>query len=260
MCLNGTQVPCEVPSPPNHTTRKGWPHHRDLRPALFSKSDVGSFTPHKNKSVKVLWDGTYGFSSLSEKTRKSKHLQMSLQRQHFGLQFGRKLRRPPECWSGRGLNPRPPVRQTDALPTELTRPCLGFVHTIPDSFCFRIGLRFTQMTGDFSVLSVTERSYAVPISKVESRAIFVWPWRMVSVSVRHLFYQPMDEKIKTWTLRFPAKENPNMDKVLFDWPIVLQYDVKAKNRLISRKFSGIKFFHLIVRLTNEKPRAFVSVP
>ena len=53
------------------------------------------------------------------------------------------------------------------------------------------------------------------------RAIFVWPWKMVSVSVRYLFYQPMDEKIKTWTLRFPAKENPNMDKVLFDWPIVL---------------------------------------
>ena len=29
---------------------------------------------------------------------------------------------------------------------------------------------------------------------------------MVSVSVRYLFYQPIDEKIKTWTLRFPAKE------------------------------------------------------
>ena len=26
-----------------------------------------------------------------------------------------------ECWSGRGLNPRPPARQTGALPTELTR-------------------------------------------------------------------------------------------------------------------------------------------
>ena len=34
--------------------------------------------------------------------------------------------------------------------------------------------------------------------------------------------------IKTWPLRFPAKENPNMEKALFDWPIVLQYDVKAK--------------------------------
>ena len=40
---------------------------------------------HKNKSVKRLRDETYGFSSLSEKTRKSNHLQMSLQRQHFLL-------------------------------------------------------------------------------------------------------------------------------------------------------------------------------
>ena len=82
---------------------------------------------------------------------------------------------------------------------------------------------------------------------------------MVSVSVRYLFYQSMDEKIKTWTLLFPAKENPNMEKALFDWPIVLQYDVKAKYRLISRKFSGMKFFHRSARLTNHRPRAFVSV-
>ena len=82
---------------------------------------------------------------------------------------------------------------------------------------------------------------------------------MDSVSVRNLIYQPMDEKIKTWLLRFPAKENPNMDKSLFNWPIVLQYDVKVKNRLISRKFSGMKFFYPSVRLTNQKPRAFVSV-
>ena len=81
---------------------------------------------------------------------------------------------------------------------------------------------------------------------------------MISVSVRYLFYQPMDENIKTWPLRFLAKENPNVEKALFDWPIVLQYDVKAKYRLISRKFSGMKFFHPSVRLTNQKPRAFVS--
>ena len=44
----------------------------------------------------------------------------------------------------------------------------------------------------------------------------------------------MDEKIKTWPLSFPVKENPDMEKALFDWPIiVLQYDVKAKYRLIS---------------------------
>ena len=67
----------------------------------------------------------------------------------------------------------------------------------------------------------------------------------------------MDEKIKTWTLRFPAKENPNMEKALFDWPIVLQYDVKAKDPLISRKFSGMKFFYAGVLLTNQKPHTFV---
>ena len=45
---------------------------------------------------------------------------------------------------------------------------------------------------------------------------------MVSVSVRCLFCQPVDEEIKTWTLRFPTKENPNIEKALFDWPIVLK--------------------------------------
>ena len=45
--------------------------------------------------------------------------------------------------------------------------------------------------------------------------------------------------IKTWPLRFPAKENPNLEKALFDWPIVLQHDVKAVYRLISGKFSDI---------------------
>ena len=69
--------------------------------------------------------------------------------------------------------------------------------------------------------------------------------------VRYLFHQPISEKIKTWTLRFPAKENPNMVKSLFDWPIVLQYDVKAKYRLISRKFLGMTFFHPSVRLTTK---------
>ena len=100
----------------NDVMCEGWPHHRGLRPLLFSNSGVGSFTSHKNKSVKVLWDGTYGFSSLSEKTRKSNHLQMSLQRQHFLLSYFKD----PECWSGRGSNPWPPAQQTGALPTEQT--------------------------------------------------------------------------------------------------------------------------------------------
>ena len=51
-----------------------------------------------------------------------------------------------------------------------------------------------------------------------------------------LFNQPMDDRIRTWTLRFPAKENPSIEKALIDWPNVLQYDVKAKYQLISSKF------------------------
>ena len=51
-----------------------------------------------------------------------------------------------------------------------------------------------------------------------------------------------------------------MKKALFDWPIVLRYDVKAKYRLISRKFFAcMKFFQPSVCLTNQNPRAFVSV-
>ena len=50
-----------------------------------------------------------------------------------------------------------------------------------------------------------------------------------------------------------------VEKALFDWPIVLQYDVKAKYWLISRKFSGMTFFHSRVCSTNQKPRTFVSL-
>ena len=95
---------------------------------------------------------------------------------------------------------------------------------------------------------------------VGSRLFYgVGNYLVVSASVRCLCYQPMDEKIKTWTLRFPTKENPNMEKALFDSPIVLQCDVRAKHRLIFRKFSSMKFFYPSVRLTKQKPRAFVSV-
>ena len=113
--------PYPIPQPVkvDHTTglstRKGWPYHRALRPLLFSNSGVGSFTSHKNKSLKVLWDGIYGFSSLSEKTRKSFAdviTKAALSSQLF---------KDPECWSGRGLNLRPPARRTGSLPTELTR-------------------------------------------------------------------------------------------------------------------------------------------
>ena len=40
---------------------------------------------------------------------------------------------------------------------------------------------------------------------------------------------------------FPPKRTL-MEKALFDWPIVLQYNVKARHRLISRKFFGHEVF------------------
>ena len=101
--------------------------------------------------------------------------------------------------------------------------------------------------------TIREKGYENWLS---DRAISVWPWKMVSVSVCYLFYQPMDEKIKTWPLRFPAKENPHMEKTLFDWPIVLQYNVKARHRLIPRKLFGHEVFS---PECFEKPRVFVSV-
>ena len=77
----------------------------------------------------------------------------------------------------------------------------------------------------------------------------------------------MDEKNKTWTLFFPAKENPNIEKAFFDWPIALQYDFKA----IFRKFFGHEVFSAVRLLNQPKGRCvcirsmnqsngFISVP
>ena len=40
---------------------------------------------------------------------------------------------------------------------------------------------------------------------------------------------------------FPPKKTL-MEKALFDWPIVLQHNVKARHQLISRKFFGHEVF------------------
>ena len=91
------------------------------------------------------------------------------------------------------------------------------------------------------------------------RAIFVWPWKniMVSVSVRYyLFCQPINVKIKTWSLRFPAKENPNMEKI---GQLCCSMTSKRSIDWFLESTSGVKCFHSSVRLTNQKPRAFVSV-
>ena len=53
----------------NDVMSEGWPQDRGLRPLLFSNSGVGSFTSHKNQVSVSTLNGTYGFSSLSEKTK-----------------------------------------------------------------------------------------------------------------------------------------------------------------------------------------------
>ena len=71
----------------NDVMCEGWPQHRGLRSLLFSNSGMGSFTFHKNQISVSAVRRDLRFSSLSEKTRKSNRLQMSLQRQHFLLSY-----------------------------------------------------------------------------------------------------------------------------------------------------------------------------
>ena len=81
---------------------------------------------------KGLWDGAYGLSSLSEKTRKSNRLQMLLQRQHFFVSYLKTLSVVPAgVW-------------TYGLP--LSKPGGGWVVSVPISsrkmtrqFCFSAG-------------------------------------------------------------------------------------------------------------------------
>ena len=72
----------------------------------LSDECVGSLTSPASHYSEDAGDGAYGLSSLSEKTRISNHLQMSLQRLHILLSYFKTLSVGP-IW---GLNPRPPAR------------------------------------------------------------------------------------------------------------------------------------------------------
>ena len=106
--------PYPIPQP----VKRGWPHHWGLRPLLFSSSGVCSFTFHMNWSVpESAVRPDLRFSSSSEKTRKSNQFADVITKAALSSH----LFKDPECWSGRGLNPRPSAWRTGALPTELTR-------------------------------------------------------------------------------------------------------------------------------------------
>ena len=89
------------------------PLHRALLTLLFTKSVQFLYVPRIYYMCKGLWDGSYGLLSLSEKTRKSNHLQMLLQRQHFLLSYFKD--------PGQALNLWPPALQTSTYPIELVR-------------------------------------------------------------------------------------------------------------------------------------------
>ena len=64
---------------------KVMPQHRELRALLFTINVWVLLRPTEFVDIEVLWDGTTGLSSLSEKIWNSSHLQKTLQRQRFLL-------------------------------------------------------------------------------------------------------------------------------------------------------------------------------
>ena len=56
----------------------------------------------------------------------------------------------------------------------------------------------------------------------------------------------MDEKIKTWTLRLPVKESPNMEKALFDALSCCSMTSKKSIDWFLESSSVMKFFHPFV--------------
>ena len=56
-----------------------------------------------------------------------------------------------------------------------------------------------------------------------------------------VFFVLWMKRSKHYLFVFPPKKTL-MEKALFDWPIVLQYNVKARHQLISRKFFGHEVF------------------
>ena len=75
---------------------------------------------------------------------------------------------------------------------------------------------------------------------------------MVLVNVCYLFYQPVDEKIKTWTLRFSAKKTLIWRRHYSTGPSCWSMTSKRSLDWFLESSSGKKFFHPSV--TNNQPK------
>ena len=80
--------------------------------------------------------------------------------------------------------------------------------------------------------------------------IFLWPRKTVSVSVRYLFYQ----RSKHGLFVFPNACREDTVRLANRISVWRQSEVSIDFRKVLR---GMKFFHPSIRLTNQKPRAFV---
>ena len=89
------------------------------------------------------------------------------------------------------------------------------------------------------------------------RAIFVWPWKVVSVSVCYCFISQW--MIRTWTLRFPRKKTLIWERYCSIGQSCCSITQKRSIGKFLESSSGMKFFQPSVRLTNQKPRAFFFV-
>ena len=82
---------------------------------------------------------------------------------------------------------------------------------------------------------------------------------MFSVSVRYLLYQPVDEKIKTWPLRFPAKKTLVWRRHCSIGQSCCSMTSKRSIYAFLRVL-GHEIFSPERRLTNQKPRALNMYP
>ena len=104
---------------------------------------------------------------------------------------------------------------------------------------------------------------------VDNRAIFVWRWKMVSVSVCYLFYRPMDEKTKHGLFIFPPKKTLiwgrycwltirvaawRQSEVSVDFQKVLRHDIFSPERSLDHN-NPPKATHVCIRWINQSNRS-----